>query len=49
VLPGGASARARAREEARARMQELMRRTAPQAEQLRRKRDQRRPEDGEGA
>ncbi|MFC9931667.1 hypothetical protein [Streptomyces sp. NPDC127190] len=47
VLPGGRSARDRAREEARARMQELMRRTAPEAERLRRERAQRRDEDGE--
>ncbi|MEV6056463.1 hypothetical protein [Streptomyces sp. NPDC052107] len=47
VLPGGASARSQAREEARARMQELMRRTAPEAERMRRERTRRRDEDGE--
>lgn len=47
VLPGGGSARTRAREEARTRMQELMRRTAPEAERLRQKRAQRRDEDGD--
>ncbi|MGW9026889.1 hypothetical protein ACWGQ5_22445 [Streptomyces sp. NPDC055722] len=47
VLPGGGSARNRARDEARARMQELMRRTAPEAERLRQERAQRRDEDGE--
>ncbi|MGW1107915.1 hypothetical protein [Streptomyces sp. NPDC002540] len=46
VLPGGGSAGGTARDEARARMQELMRRTAPEAERLRRERDQQRPEDG---
>ncbi|MGV4890770.1 hypothetical protein ACSR0Z_30135 (plasmid) [Streptomyces viridosporus] len=38
VLPGGDSAHSRTREEARARMQELMRRTAPEAERLRQER-----------
>ncbi|WP_043496635.1 hypothetical protein [Streptomyces viridosporus] len=38
VLPGGDSAHSRAREEARVRMQELMRRTAPEAERLRQER-----------
>ncbi|MGW3681255.1 hypothetical protein [Streptomyces prasinus] len=38
VLPGGGSAHSSAREEARARMQELMRRTAPEAERLRQER-----------
>ncbi|MFE4413245.1 hypothetical protein [Streptomyces sp. NPDC056821] len=48
VLPGGASARSSARDEARARMQELMRRTAPEAERLRQKRHrQQSSEDGE--
>ncbi|MFI6358007.1 hypothetical protein ACIBJF_36515 [Streptomyces sp. NPDC050743] len=47
VLPGGGSARSQAREEARARMQELMRRTAPDAERRRRERVRRRDEDGE--
>jgi hypothetical protein len=47
VLPGGGSARNRARDEARARMQELMRRTAPEAERLRQERAQRRNEDGD--
>ncbi|MGW2936349.1 hypothetical protein ACWDA7_31870 [Streptomyces sp. NPDC001156] len=47
VLPGGGSARNRARDEARARMQELIRRTAPEAERLRQERAQRRDEDGE--
>ncbi|MFF4755254.1 hypothetical protein ACWD5R_35225 [Streptomyces sp. NPDC002514] len=47
VLPGGGSPRARAREEARVRMQELMRRTAPEAERRRRERAQRRDEGGE--
>jgi hypothetical protein len=47
VLPGGGSARNRTRDEARARMQELMRRTAPEAERLRRERAQRRDEDGD--
>ncbi|NUK21669.1 hypothetical protein [Streptomyces lunaelactis] len=47
ALPGGGSARSTARDEARARMQELMRRTAPEAERLRRQRGQQRAEDGE--
>lgn len=47
VLPGGTSAHGRARDEARARMQELLRRTAPEAERLRRERARRRDEDGE--
>ncbi|MGW3498292.1 hypothetical protein [Streptomyces sp. NPDC001020] len=47
VLPGGGSARNRARDEARARMQELMRRTAPEAERLRQERARRRDEDGD--
>ncbi|MER6030674.1 hypothetical protein [Streptomyces sp. NPDC001851] len=47
VLPGGGSARNQAREEARARMQELMRRTAPDAERRRQDRARRRDEDGE--
>ncbi|GAB1331760.1 hypothetical protein [Streptomyces sennicomposti] len=47
VLPGGGSARNRTRDEARARMQELMRRTAPEAERLRQERAQRRDEDGD--
>ncbi|CAL9671069.1 hypothetical protein SUDANB15_07402 (plasmid) [Streptomyces sp. enrichment culture] len=48
VLPGGGSAHSSAREEARARMQELMRRTAPEAERLRQERSQQEPpEDGE--
>ncbi|MGW2696660.1 hypothetical protein [Streptomyces sp. NPDC001296] len=47
VLPGGTSARGGARDEARARMQELLRRTAPEAERLRRERARRRDEDGE--
>ncbi|MDN3271535.1 hypothetical protein [Streptomyces sp. MA15] len=51
VLPGGGSAHSSAREEARARMQELMRRTAPEAERLRQERGQQQtsgaPEDGE--
>ncbi|MER6405896.1 hypothetical protein ABT269_20655 [Streptomyces viridosporus] len=41
VLPGDGSTSSAAREEARARMQELMRRTAPEAEQLRQERAQR--------
>ncbi|MFB7576255.1 hypothetical protein [Streptomyces sp. NPDC056165] len=45
-LAGDGSARNRAREEARARMQELMRRTAPDAERRRQERAQRRNEDG---
>ncbi|GAQ65431.1 hypothetical protein [Streptomyces scabiei] len=47
VLPGVGRARNRAREEARDRMQELMRRTAPEAERLRQERARRRNEDGE--
>ncbi|MFJ8364260.1 hypothetical protein [Streptomyces sp. NPDC093984] len=47
VLPGGGSARNRTRDEARARMQELMRRTAPEAERLRRERARQRDEDGD--
>jgi hypothetical protein len=46
VLPGVGSARSRTRDEARARMQELMRRTAPEAERLRQERARRR-DDGE--
>ncbi|MFJ2875554.1 MULTISPECIES: hypothetical protein [unclassified Streptomyces] len=47
VLPGGRGPRSAAREEARARMQELLRRTAPEAERLRRERGGRQPEGGE--
>ncbi|MGW5062776.1 hypothetical protein ACWEQ2_36640 [Streptomyces sp. NPDC004096] len=47
VLPGGGSPRSRAREEARARMQELMRRTGPDAERLRQEQVRRRDEGGE--
>ncbi|MGA5880305.1 hypothetical protein ACPC3D_31595 [Streptomyces cellulosae] len=47
VLPGGGSARNRTRDEARARMQELLRRTAPEAQRLRQERAQRRDEDGD--
>ncbi|WP_433455550.1 hypothetical protein ACQPXS_46265 [Streptomyces sp. CA-142005] len=47
VLPGGRSARNPAREEARARMQELMRRTAPEAERRHREQARRRKADGE--
>ncbi|GAA3052992.1 hypothetical protein [Streptomyces glomeratus] len=47
VLPGGRSARSGARDEARARMQELMRRTGPEAERLRHERTRRRGEGGE--
>jgi len=47
VLPGGKSARSQTRQEARARMQELMRRTAPEAEHLRQQRARRRNNDGE--
>ncbi|MFD5574754.1 hypothetical protein [Streptomyces cadmiisoli] len=47
VLPGGGSARSRARDEARARMRDLMRRTEPEAERLRRDRARRRNEGGE--
>ncbi|GAA0611607.1 hypothetical protein [Streptomyces crystallinus] len=46
VLPGGGSARSQARQQARARMQELMRRTAPQAERLRQQRAQPPQDDG---
>ncbi|MFD5633640.1 hypothetical protein ACFWJM_05780 [Streptomyces sp. NPDC127077] len=51
ALPGIAGARASAREEAAARMQEMLRRTAPEAERLRQKRERirRRDEDGEDA
>ncbi|MBK6013527.1 hypothetical protein [Streptomyces sp. MBT53] len=48
VLPGGRSARNQTREEARARIRDLMRRTAPEAERLREERARRRNEDGEG-
>jgi hypothetical protein len=50
VLPGGGSAGSRSRQEAAARMRELMRRTAPEAERLRQERQQarRRDEGGEG-
>ncbi|MER7870589.1 hypothetical protein GTY64_31410 [Streptomyces sp. SID8376] len=47
ALPGGGGPRNRARDEARARMQDLMRRTAPEAERLRRERAQRQSEDGD--
>ncbi|MEU6656284.1 hypothetical protein ABZ904_44895 [Streptomyces sp. NPDC046900] len=47
VLPGGRSARSQAREEARARMQELMRRTGPDAERLRQEQARRRNKGGE--
>ncbi|MFF3617262.1 hypothetical protein [Streptomyces sp. NPDC002580] len=49
ALPGVKNARDRTREEAQARMQELLRRTAPEAHRLRQKREraQRRTEDGE--
>ena len=47
VLPGGGGARSQTRDEARARMQELMRRTAPDADRLRQERARRRDEDGE--
>ncbi|MEV5645065.1 hypothetical protein AB0L67_33815 [Streptomyces flaveolus] len=47
VLPGGSRAGNAAREEARVRMQELMRRTAPEADRLRQERAQPRDEDGE--
>ncbi|MFE4423314.1 hypothetical protein [Streptomyces sp. NPDC056817] len=46
-LAGDGSARNRAREEARARMQELMRRTAPDAERRRQEQAQRRNEDSD--
>lgn len=45
VLPGGGRARSQARDEARERMQELMRRTAPDAERLRHERSKPRPDD----
>ncbi|XVV39273.1 hypothetical protein ACQPXT_40210 [Streptomyces sp. CA-100214] len=45
VLPGGGRARSQARDEARERMQELMRRTAPDAERLRHERSRPRPDD----
>lgn len=48
VLPGGTRPRNQAREQARARMQELMRRTGPEAERLRQERARRqRDEDGD--
>ncbi|MES5824922.1 hypothetical protein [Streptomyces sp. RG80] len=47
VLPGGGSADSRTRQEAAARMRELMRRTAPEAERLRQERARRRDEGGE--
>ncbi|GGM20626.1 hypothetical protein GCM10010129_76190 [Streptomyces fumigatiscleroticus] len=47
VLPGGRSTTGGARDEARRRMQELMRRTEPEAQRLRQQRAQRRDEDGE--
>ncbi|GJF26478.1 hypothetical protein [Streptomyces sp. HO565] len=47
VLAGGSRAGHAARDEARLRMQELMRRTEPEAERLRRQRAQHRDEDGE--
>ncbi|MEV5989327.1 hypothetical protein AB0L85_30825 [Streptomyces sp. NPDC052051] len=47
VLPGGGGARRNARDEAQARMQELMRRTAPEAARLRQERERQRNEDGE--
>ncbi|MEU5524693.1 hypothetical protein ABZ759_29530 [Streptomyces sp. NPDC047860] len=47
VFPGGGGARSGTRDEARARFQELMRRTAPDAERLRQERARRQPEDGE--
>ncbi|GGP80691.1 hypothetical protein [Streptomyces melanogenes] len=47
VLPGGGNARNQARQEARARMQELMRRTAPEAERLRQQQARRRNKGGE--
>ncbi|MEV5521955.1 hypothetical protein AB0N43_16000 [Streptomyces pseudogriseolus] len=48
ALPGGSRAGSAAREEARLRMQELMRRTEPEAERLRQERARARDEDGEG-
>jgi hypothetical protein len=47
VLPGGSRAGNAAREEARLRMQELMRRTAPEADRLRQERARQRDEGGE--
>ncbi|MGW0628497.1 hypothetical protein [Streptomyces sp. NPDC002758] len=47
VFPGGGGARSSTRDEARARMQELMRRTAPEAERLRQERARRRDRGGE--
>ncbi|MEW2471091.1 hypothetical protein AB0919_39830 [Streptomyces sp. NPDC046994] len=47
VLPGGGSPRSQAREEARARMQELMQRTGPDAERLRQEQARRQDEGGE--
>ncbi|MGV9349321.1 hypothetical protein ACWDSD_31905 [Streptomyces spiralis] len=47
VFPGGGGAGNSARDEARARFQELMRRTKADAQRRRRQRDQRRGEDGE--
>ncbi|MER5450549.1 hypothetical protein ABT052_37155 [Streptomyces sp. NPDC002766] len=47
VLPGGRSAGNRTREQARTRMQELMRRTAPEAERRRREQPRRPDEDGD--
>ncbi|MFF8847971.1 hypothetical protein ACF08N_35580 [Streptomyces sp. NPDC015127] len=49
ALPGGGSARSTTRDEARARMQELLRRTAPEAERLRRERNRPQPPEGGGA
>ncbi|MEU9551984.1 hypothetical protein AB0D88_23460 [Streptomyces werraensis] len=48
ALPGGSRAGSAAREEARLRMQELMRRTEPEVERLRQERAWARDEDGEG-
>ncbi|MFI2415137.1 hypothetical protein [Streptomyces sp. NPDC018947] len=48
ALPGGSRAGSAAREEARVRMQELMRRTEPEAERLRQERARARDEGGEG-
>ncbi|MEU6496892.1 hypothetical protein ABZ890_42085 [Streptomyces sp. NPDC046984] len=47
VLPGGGSPRSQAREEARVRMQKLMRRTDPDAERLRQEHSRQRDEGGE--
>ncbi|MBA4866212.1 hypothetical protein H1V43_33815 [Streptomyces sp. PSKA54] len=47
VLPGGGGTSDAARSQARARFEELMRRTAPEAERLRQERARRRGEDGE--